>query len=172
MLAEIREAFSGVTREGGCSWSQAYANDMNEPNPAVDDPDRDWLEVARDPRWRMDPGLGGFSFLDPIGFRYYLAAAMWRLVNEPDSGDISYHLQRSQHDRGREKRWSLFEPRQVRTVARFVAYMHRSQPPITEAPELNDLNSTSEAYSCFFPYGHALQMYWQRCLDEPCTPPD
>lgn len=87
LIREIYTAFAGVSREGGVSWSEAYVIDMNgeEGERRIDraqDKDTRWEELVDNSDWDMERGIGGWSFLDPIGFRYYLPAAMIRLLRD------------------------------------------------------------------------------------------
>lgn len=78
----ISAAFAGVTREGGVSWSEsdvidAGGSDERRAEARACDLDQDWTELVADPawqRWQEWP----WSFLDPIGQRYYLPAMMVR----------------------------------------------------------------------------------------------
>jgi hypothetical protein len=91
--ADIRSAFKGVTREGGVSWKEAFAADVgSSPDKCIAaralDVERCWEDLIDDPNWYTDTGT--WYFLDAIGFRYYLAAAMVRDCREAffeNSGD-------------------------------------------------------------------------------------
>ena len=92
--AAIRGAFKGVTREGGVSWKEAYAADLgSSPDEcaaprALVDAECCWEDLIDDPKWYTE--MGTWYFLDAIGFRYYLAAAMVRDCREAgfeNSGD-------------------------------------------------------------------------------------
>ena len=90
LIEQIKVAFEGVTREGGVSWSEADAIDdyaLPELRAAAkaSDLDENWMEVAIDANWRIDDFDSNWSFLDDIGFRYYIPAAMMRhLVLDKD----------------------------------------------------------------------------------------
>lgn len=88
LIAEIHEAFRGVSREGGISWSQTMLHDHGvrpytprEYREAGEkDREKSW-EVLVDPdKWKPHPSWGGFCFIDAIGFRYYVAPAMIRML--------------------------------------------------------------------------------------------
>lgn len=84
-MAEIYAAFDGVTRKGGVSWTETgvlddYGSDDERAEAREQDSDSTWQEVLDNPHWTPDVGWGGFSFLDSIGFRYYLAPAMIRAL--------------------------------------------------------------------------------------------
>jgi hypothetical protein len=85
LIAEIHEAFEGVTREGGVSWNETFVLDgygSEEECSKARKTDRDhrWADLAYDETWIAGPGVGGWSFLDAIGFRYYLPAGMIRML--------------------------------------------------------------------------------------------
>lgn len=85
LIAGIEAAFEGVSREGGISWSEAEALDAYAP-PAeqaaarAKDGERRWQDLVDDPTWPSYDNPASWSFLDPIGFRYYLPAALVREV--------------------------------------------------------------------------------------------
>lgn len=80
LIAEIYAAFDGVTREGGVSWSEAdvidrYRTDEERQIAREQDTEPNWqalVEAQIGPPW----DCVDWCFLDPIGWRYYLAAAM------------------------------------------------------------------------------------------------
>ena len=79
----IRRVFKGVKRDGGISWSGALVVDRRGSDDeiaaaALQDRESCWENLVDDPEWDEEPGMGGFNFLDPIGFRYYIAPAMIR----------------------------------------------------------------------------------------------
>ena len=96
-LGEIGEAFCSVKRVGGRSWTDAMAFDLVGV-PRVDfsvahrEDDQSWLNVADDAGWNPYCGVGGWPFLDGVGFRYYLAAAMYRAVRMGESGDLAHQM--------------------------------------------------------------------------------
>lgn len=146
LIAEIYEAFRDVTREGGVSWSETFVLDDRGTEAeclAARAKDRDvrWTELVGDSTWEPDTGLGGFSFLDPIGFRYYLPAVMNRSVQLGYDAGVVYHLSiesppaaksfAADKDLLRDfdvaawqlEKLSLLNERQRRCVARFVRFM-------------------------------------------------
>lgn len=128
--AMIHSAFAGVTREGGVSWSESVAL-SNYESPRVraearaSDCDSSWEEVAADSKWTPEPGIGGFNFLDAIGFRYYLPAAMmWCL--KTDLGErVAFALTREDgiDDSYRREQWALISAEQARCIACFLRFM-------------------------------------------------
>jgi hypothetical protein len=130
LLKHIADAFSHVTREGGVSWSEAAVIDdfgtaEDRARARALDTDTHWTELVDDPTWDPDTSYGGWSFLDPIGFRYYLPVAMIRGVNCGSSGLWSGPLTLpNDHFRlWTLNKWSALDRRQRLCVARFVRYM-------------------------------------------------
>jgi hypothetical protein len=96
-IAEVYAAFKGVTREGGVSWSETRVMDgfgTEEQCVAAraSDTEHSWEELVDDPRWRADMGVGGFAFLDAIGFRYYLAPALIRELRQLPAPGLDFWL--------------------------------------------------------------------------------
>ena len=135
VLAEIHEAFQDVSREGGVSWSESeviddYGDDAERDEARSRDLDTHWTQLVDDPNWHCEPGVGGFTFLDPIGFRYYLAPGLVRIVrdiNATDGIDLEFRLGigtdepseylKSQH--------SLLDTRQRKCIARCLLFFER-----------------------------------------------
>lgn len=85
LVAEIYAAFADVKLGNGVSWSQAYEVDRQYSLEAIKaarsrDTDKHWSELVDDPNWHPFPGMGGFVFIDMLGFRYYLPVAMIRML--------------------------------------------------------------------------------------------
>ncbi len=77
------------------------------------------------PDWEPWEGSGGFSFLDAIGFRYYLAPAMIRCIRSGHDLGIRFFLTLPT-DRLRQhtiNKWSALDRRQRLCIARFLRYM-------------------------------------------------
>jgi len=133
LIADIRKAFEGVTRKGGVSWSEAgvidgYGSDAERAAARASDTESSWWDLVHDSHWDPDAGWGGFSFLDPIGFRYYLPAAMIRAINNGSSESLDLHLtlkidQSAERQAWQRERWSLLNRDQRRCVIRFLRYM-------------------------------------------------
>lgn len=142
MEAEIRKAFSGVTREGGISWSEAdamdaYAMPAERAAARARDTENRWEELVDDPRWRDDLGAGGFSFLDPIGYRYYLAPVMIRCARRGYSDLLPSPLVLTKAHA--KKGVELLTPEQAAAVARFIRLM-------LETADEHDAGEWREAY--------------------------
>ena len=74
-----------------------------------------------DPRWDHEVGGGGFSFLDLIGFRYYIAPAMIRCAREGSGEFVAYALTMD-NDYRRRVLDGINNP-QARAIARFIRFM-------------------------------------------------
>lgn len=91
LVEEVYAAFKGVTRAGGMSWSQSMLHDhgvrpytpREYREAGESDRERRWEELVDPSKWKPHPSWGGFNFLDEIGFRYYLAPAMIRMLTRP-----------------------------------------------------------------------------------------
>src|SRR5690349_23011941 len=127
LVEEIKAAFANVTREGGISWSEsdvvdAYGSKDQRARAREIDRDLSWTELVDDESWEDSPGVGGWSFLDAIGFRYYLPAAMLRQLHGKGVDAFPFHLTLSKWflaDYTRSQ-WSLLDERQARCVRDFV----------------------------------------------------
>lgn len=157
LIAEIREAFAGVSREGGVSWSESERLDAGKQDDAEDraaaralDTDTSWTEVVDDQNWRADMGVGGFNFLDPIGWRYYLPAAMIRKLNGGETW-LEHNLDLSNND-GTLDEWkleklSLLDRHQRLCVKRFLRFM------VSVEGDPDDVFAPGD-------WGAALASYW------------
>lgn len=134
LLQRIQDQFQGVYR--GVSWSEArvidsYGDSEERGQARAKDKDRNWLEVARDPSWDIDT-QSHWPFLDPHGFRYYIAAGMAKCLLERrlDTGWMEFRFDLS--DRfSRKHYWSEFTDEQLRVTAEFVLTMSRmSEDPL------------------------------------------
>jgi len=153
---EIRVAFAKVTRKGGVSWSEtrvidSYGTEAEAAEARLLDRESSWTELADDPKWDPNCGIGGFSFLDPIGFRYYLPAAMIKSLREgpysevgflsfqltlippPLPGPIMNRMASKANESDKEmrayilKQWSALDDRQRRAVRSFLAFMAEAE---------------------------------------------
>lgn len=124
--SEIRRAFRSVSRVGGVSWSESkvvdnYGNEEEREAARAKDREGGWEELVDDPSWNHEPGIGGFNFLDAIGYRYYMAPAMIRCLRNNGGEFVSYALQITSELR--EEQINAMVPDQLRVVARFVRFM-------------------------------------------------
>ena len=130
----IREAFDGVRREGGISLHQAqvlddYGSEEQLKKAAALDRDKKWSDV---PSKDIEGHTSTLSFVDPIGFRYYIAAYMvWSLENYEASDSFSvdhtiYSLNPSTKADIRAhqmERFSLLTQAQAHAISSFLRYM-------------------------------------------------
>lgn len=125
ILDEIRRNFAEVSRDNAVTLHETQVIDrygsMTERQTARKlDTDTHWFEV-RDEWIESVTGIGGLSFLNDEGFRYYLPAYMsyWlRTGREPDC--LGCYIS----GRGCQ-RFHLFDPAQRQTIARFVKFVLR-----------------------------------------------
>lgn len=143
IISQIHQAFQDVAREGGISWSECEAIDNWASEEECElarrsDRDKSWWELVDDLEWQPFPSIGGFSFIDPIGFRYYLPPTMIRLLR----GEASHWF--PEHFPGVINSFAPWHPRRVldkgddltdfwsteqeRCIARFMAFMSRHDP--------------------------------------------
>ena len=124
--AQIRAAFREVTCEGGISWSESVIVDgdgsgRTREQARAEDTERRWEDLVDDSSWHHEVGMGGFNFLDPIGFSYYIAPAMIRCIREGGGEFISYAL--TVDGDFKEELVSLITAEQAHVIARFVRLM-------------------------------------------------
>lgn len=135
LLAYIHDAFKGVTREGGVSWHEA-GEIGSRHNPTaqqlvqarVFDTEASWTELSGDFKWDPHESWGNscFHYLDPIGFRYYLPAAMVLCIKHGCDRGLRAHLTaRSGNgaDGKPNEQWCALNRRQSLCVRAFLQYM-------------------------------------------------
>jgi len=170
VIAEITAAFDGVSRKGGVSLSEAwviddYGSDEERAEARKEDTETRWQDV---PERDIAYGSSCLSFLDDIGFRYYLPAyIVWclrhidtedpnDLIYESDSyGSIIYHLTDKRPDlhQYRMARFALFTPEQSKAIAHFLEFdVERS---LKIDCELLRLKMLSEGFS-----QEEVDLYW------------
>lgn len=134
LIAKIGEAFRHVTLTGGRSWVQCELLDTGLSTAHAPHShrqrERPWQQLVDEPGWQPFPGVGGFAFIDAIGFRYYLPPTMIRFIR----GDVSHYYDTHlpsiitgfvpMHgvtvEQDDDARWSV---RQLRCIAQFIAFM-------------------------------------------------
>jgi hypothetical protein len=153
LINQIKNAFTGVDRKGGVSLHEADVIDdkgsLQERIRARQlDAEHKWEDVPEADIERYDWIL---SFLDPIGFRYYLPAYMiWTLRHYANSESMSvdstiYALDYGDHFREfAMKRFLLFDRAQKEAVCTFLRFM------VKEAAGLADETAATSA----------LNRYW------------
>ena len=132
LTAEIHAAFKDVSRDGGVSWSESdvidgYGSDEERAAARARDKDASWTQLVDDQHWNPDRGIGGFSFMDAIGFRYYLPAAMIRCIRSGYDEGIQFHLDAGGSTEELRAynigQLSALDMRQRQCVASFIRYM-------------------------------------------------
>jgi hypothetical protein len=134
LIAEIYAAFEGVSREGGVCWSECVVMDAYGGAEAAQaarllETDTAWADLLFDRRWSQMDQIALWSYLDPIGYRYYLPVGMLvGLRAEYDTFNVSFCCtltldgdlsSRSYHF----EQWSALNRRQRECVRRFLEYM-------------------------------------------------
>lgn len=157
LIAEIRAAFADVSLGDGVSWNQGieidrYAQPDEIAAARATDAHLPWDRFATDTGWCVSPGIGGFTFLDPIGYRFYLPAAMIRCMTDPHADDstgcMPYHLTLSEEfEHYKLDQWSLLNDRQRQCAARFVRWMATvEQEGEWEEHNVEDWTTAYESY--------------------------
>ena len=133
IIFEIYAAWKGVTREGGVSWSESvviddYGTQAQRDAARQTDVEWDWESLVDDESWLVRGGFGGFSFLDAIGFRYYLAPELIRCLRTSWSEVFPFQLTLSQGDLAdyQLQQWALIDTRQSACIARAIRHLARS----------------------------------------------
>ncbi|MBL8059939.1 MAG: hypothetical protein JNK63_04390 [Chthonomonas sp.] len=95
LIAKLYSVFAAVTREGGVSWSEAEYLD-GPPRKMADrlkvrakDKEKSWHDLIDDPNFNP---IRGFSFLDSIGFRYYMVPTMIRELKGREERALDFYL--------------------------------------------------------------------------------
>jgi hypothetical protein len=129
IIAEIHEAFGSVTRGAhAISWRECVALDnyLQETNlleVRQSDADTHWSELVDDQDWDPFPGIGGFSFINLDGFKYYLPPTMIRFLRGDNSEWFPGHLLKSIEEfTEQESQWTH---KQIVAIAHFIDYMSR-----------------------------------------------
>lgn len=128
LIMEIHAAFEGVTLEKGVSWSETESMDGGRGRSKVarrKDECDDWKKVAADDKWDPDSWRQPWPFLDAEGFRYYLPAAMARLVHTENVAFVDDALcgGPAKQDSQNGARFALLNDQQRHCVSRFLRYM-------------------------------------------------
>jgi hypothetical protein len=129
LMEEMHDLFAGVTRRGGVSWSQArviddYGTPEEEREARKLDHDSSWQQLAYDMSWKGWNSEGMWSFLDGVGFRYYLTATMMHsLIVKYDLANIQLGQYREPGECWLTDMWSGFDAQQMRWIAKYVRHM-------------------------------------------------
>lgn len=128
MIADIHRVFGDVVKGRGYSWSECAALDNGQDDDAcfragLRDTDAHWSDLVDDESWEPFPGVGGFSFINHEGFRYYLPAAMIRMING-NATDIEWSGSLLREvNRFCDEALGFWTAQQLACIARFVRHM-------------------------------------------------
>lgn len=180
LIEEITVAFDGVSREGGVSLHEAEALDAYGSQKQLAaaralDTEKEWQQVPDEDLRTHDSAL---SFLDPIGFHYYIPAFMvWDLRNIDNSDpeywsnsfdSLDFYLGVAYNDRIDpyfHKRLTHFTPKQRKAVARFLLLLLQ-----------RELSEPDYEGQCWFPTGfstgefEAAVKQWRGRYGKPYEP--
>jgi len=130
LLEEIYRVFADVDRVDGISWSESRVVDDNgseseRASARSKDVESGWQELVDDHSWTSEVGVGGWNFLDAIGFRYYLPAAMVRCVRSGyDQGiEFQFELPKFWLRKYTLGKWSALNIEQQVCVKHFLQFM-------------------------------------------------
>ena len=127
LMDDIRNTFSHVERGAGVTLHETrvidmYGTDGDRAAARSKDTDRHWSEVQDEWIEEFD-GVGGLSFMDEAGFRYYLPAYMeYFLRRKEEPNCLTFYLSKEEGIRDFE---NLFTQAQLRIIARFLCYVCR-----------------------------------------------
>lgn len=122
LIEAIEREFANVTRKGGVSWLEADALDAGGSQDLYDlakdrDIEKRWQELVDSTTWNIFEWSSNWSFLDSIGYRYYLAAAMVRELKTGTEIVNDFHFWFCP-----QEKFSEFTKAQKQVVAEFVLY--------------------------------------------------
>jgi hypothetical protein len=103
LIEHLFAEFKDVSRAGGVSWTQTfvmddYGSDEEVARAANEDTDTNWIDLARGDAWFLGIPETPWSFLDPVGTRYYIAAAMLLDLERGTTTGHEYLLSRGPRD--------------------------------------------------------------------------
>jgi hypothetical protein len=107
------------------------------------DADTHWSVLVDDQDWNPFPGIGGFSFINLDGFKYYLPPTMIRFLRGDRSEWYPGHLLRSIEEfTEQESQWTHD---QLVAIAHFIDYMSRYDPDHAHAENDSDWDTWKKA---------------------------
>ncbi len=153
LIEEIYAAFEGVNRQNGVSWSESrviddYGSDKERKLARERDLESSWQALVDPDRWSAETHIGGWAFLDAIGARYYLPAAMVRIISEGYDNGLRFFITYRPELGDSFEQWSALDSRQKKTVGRFLRYM------IAVAEETGDESEDAG-------WEETLRSYWE-----------
>ncbi|RYG46716.1 hypothetical protein EON79_09415 [bacterium] len=153
LIAEIYAAFADVDREGGVSWSEAMAIDNYEPLEVREaararDSEDGWQTLVDDPDFYYHDCSSEWSFLDPIGFRYYLPVFLIKSVRAGWIVSGAYYLTRPKYmiSGVRMTDWELLTLCQQRCVRRCLEYLDVVGVYLSGAEDTEYVRDALESY--------------------------
>lgn len=104
-----------------------YGSEAERREARESDTEKNWEALAEDPHWHPGPGVGGFTFLGAVGFRYYLAPAMVKEIHGYDVigttlEDVLF-LPRTFFRRYTLEKFSELRPDEMQCVCQFLKCM-------------------------------------------------
>ncbi|MBX3381196.1 MAG: hypothetical protein KF805_13965 [Phycisphaeraceae bacterium] len=117
------------------------------------------MEIVDDPKWAPEKQYwGGFSFLDPIGTRYYLPPLLIRASRDGPCDNLFSALAPGKSDSADSFGWfrdhfSAFTTRQRRCVAAFVRL---------QVDRRDDPAWKNDAIVQFFEWPEIYERYWKQ----------
>lgn len=152
IICKIKEAFRGVSREGAMSWSRSQIADNYgsvEGLYLFNDKDECWEDLVDDSDWRPEDFGGGFPYLDPIGARYYLPAALLKSIKQGQDAGIQFWLEHDPKETYHyvRVRWSLLDQQQIMTVIDFTIFMAHSTKALGHEDEGTAWLKTGQRFS-------------------------
>lgn len=156
IIAEIREAFSEVSRGNGISLHEAdiidsYGTETARKKARELDTDTCWWEV---PSELLDKFNGALFFMDAEGYRYYLPAYMTYGLKTYAASTLAMDVVLTTLFPTSEesfKRFSLLDARQKKAVARFLWFI-ATETGESWANKLNIYNATKALEDIWYPY--------------------
>jgi hypothetical protein len=149
VIAEIHAAFETVTRgPHTVSWSECvvlddYGSKKDQLAARRSDSDTHWNQLVDDEKWKPFPGVGGFSFIELDGFKYYLPPTMIRFLRGDRAEWYAGHLLRSIEEfTEQESQWTY---EQLVAIAHFIDFMSRDDPGHDYAEDDSDRDTWKKA---------------------------
>lgn len=165
LLDQIEKAFAHVSRDDGITLHQArvidnYGDQQEQQRARVLDTDTHWSQVDV---LNIDLAGACLTFLDDVGYRYYLPAYMTAtlthayrdICDEVIDSNVYDHVVYSldKHTQADHARYALLTPPQSRCVARFLAFDMELDPFYTTDDWVVDTSNYK-----------ALDRYWKKFL--------
>lgn len=131
IIAAVYDAFHDVKRgPDATSWNETILLDGGRTlfqclKVRKAEKNTEWQSLVDDPTWDPFPGSGGFTFVNPAGFHYYLPPALVRFLRGDGIQWYPGHLVGFIDDFYKDIRWS--DP-QLHVIARLIVFMASNDP--------------------------------------------